>query len=144
MWCSTSAAAACLGPRLTRGESIGQIESKGPAFITRERSPAAPSAESLSEEGRRVRPPTSVSATCSALSFTSTKTSEAQEQPPLTDASPRRQAEAGHYESAHCVRRWLLKNCHMTPVVSTSVFVHVCPRPSMRIMRTSVPVAHPA
>ena len=33
--------------------------------------------------------------------------------------------------------RWLLKNCHITPVVSTSVFVQVWPSPSMRIMRTS-------
>jgi len=49
---------------------------KGPAFITRERSLPIPAAESLSEEGRRAIAafdPTLVSATCSGLSFTSTR-----------------------------------------------------------------------
>ena len=46
--------------------------------------------------------------------------------------------------AAYRLRRWLLKNCHMTLVVSTSLFVQVWPRPSMRIMRTSVPFPHPS
>ena len=41
------------------------------------------------------------------------------------------------------LRRWLLKNCHITAVVSTSTFVQVWPRPSMRIMRTSA-APHPS